>query len=325
MRWLKSKSRWGAVGALFVTTTAVQVGFAVNAPQAHAAGQCDVVSPTFQMCWTTGGEVKLDLFYDAARRVDAAPAGSTVRVAMYQWHTGIEDPLLNALAAAHNRGVDVKVLLGNASGHNDSDVPGANPGAGDTLRANLGTTNVLYCTAAADNKACLRRDTSSPGLMHAKFVLIRHPSGHVEVTTLSSNITYGQYQKAQNSLSVVGDTPLYDAYLGYWNRMANKDWGSWTSDSDLGRDGSWGNKAYFFPRASGDPIASIIDGKSCAGSGEQIRILSSDDDFRPSLRTALQNAKRRGCFVRITYAKEAAKSSILNSANNNITASQFVY
>ncbi|MCG8150493.1 hypothetical protein GUY44_08385 [Pimelobacter simplex] len=311
------RSWWlGLLGATVAVGSTVAL--AATAPQAQAAGQCAVTNANYQMCWTDGADSNTLLFQKAAERIAVAPAGSTIHVAMYQWHNLTNDPLFDALRQAVIDGKPVKVLLGNKSGVNDP----AKDGAGAKIQGAVGAGNVFWCTAAQQNEACLQRSETSPGLMHAKFVLIKYPTGRTEVITFSSNITSGQYGRAQNSLAVFGDVALYDAYYGFWDRLVQKKWLGWTTDGDLGRDGSFGgNKAYFFPRAAGDPMASIIDGKHCAGDGEQIRILSSDDDLRPTMRTAIQKAKTRGCFIRITVTSETIKSAILNAPGNNLTGS----
>ncbi len=277
-----------------------------NPPTSHAAVPGCETSGVYEVCVTTGGPSNPILFDEVTKKIGRTVKGDTVRIAMYTWKWNAHVGLQNAVTAADNRGVNIKLLLGSKAEKNKS--------AYRKFVKRLGTKNVLFC-GATGNGACLSRERG-PGLMHAKFVTIRS-AGTTSVVTLSSNVTSGQFTKSQNSITVNGDSALHAAYRSYWKQMAKKKW-AW-SDAQQERAGSADmRKAYFFPRAKADPLVRVIDNNACDAEGDQVRMAISQD-VRPALVKALQNAKRRGCFIRVAVSTTSAQKSVLDAPGNNFT------
>lgn len=295
--------------ALVIAGAVPAVGSGAQAAAIEPTEGCVTDGAAYQFCGTAGTATDTLLFDDVAAKLGRTVKGDKVRIAMYTWKWGAHPGLEAEVVSADRRGVNIKVLLGSKAEKNKK--------AYKKFVKALGAKDVRYC-GATDNGACLSREPG-PGLMHAKFVTIRSGAS-TRVIQLSSNVTAGQFAKAQNSITVHDDPVLHDAYFSYWKQMAKKKW-AW-SDAQQEQAGAPGvdmRKAYFFPRAKEDPLVRVINNNSCDAEGDQIRLAVSQD-IRPALVKAVQAAHRRGCFVRVTASTQAAANSILNAPGNRINA-----
>jgi phosphatidylserine/phosphatidylglycerophosphate/cardiolipin synthase-like enzyme len=246
--------------------------------------------------------------------INGAAAGSVVRMAMYHFN---DAGVAADLVAAHNRGVDVRVVLD----HSDSDTTPSK-----SLISSLGS-RVTVCTKDA---ACI--GSKGTPIMHNKFFLFSNTLGSTNVVVQqSSNLNSGNYTALwNNAVTTVGNTALYNGYLDYFNDLAAK-----VKNSDYYRTVSAGNvKAYHFPRTGGDESSDTIynmldENVTCEGNSSTgtetgrtiIRIAMwyfSRDDIARKLRD-LANQK---CWIEIVYTTLDAGSKSYLTGNDRIVLYQ---
>jgi phosphatidylserine/phosphatidylglycerophosphate/cardiolipin synthase-like enzyme len=117
-------------------------------------------------------------------------------------------PVLNALKAAADRGVDVKIVYdrrGRASS--------------DKNRAKV-WQQTEPAIAAAGLDACLIPRKTNSAVSHNKFLVLLHKGKPQAVWTGSTNITWGGLFGQSNVGHLVRDTDVAAEYLGYWTRLS---------------------------------------------------------------------------------------------------------
>jgi hypothetical protein len=131
--------------------------------------------------------------------IDAAlDSNYQIRVAAYEFHF---KPVLLALKAAKQRGVDVQVVFDNK---------GSSPGE----------KNDSAVRAVGISSICIRRETNPSYISHNKFI-VRVKDGTAQaVLTGGTNFSEGGIYGHSNVSHVVEDTTVASEYLGYWNRLA---------------------------------------------------------------------------------------------------------
>ncbi len=133
--------------------------------------------------------------------ISSTPEGDGLRVAAYEF---TYPPVLNALKAALDRGVDVRIVY-----HDTSDADGANEAAikAAGLPAKVGSQKVLY----------RRTKTKIP---HNKFI-VRLAGGEdpAEVWTGSTNFTVSGFLGQTNVGHRVADAETAARYLAYWELL----------------------------------------------------------------------------------------------------------
>ncbi|HEX6345164.1 phospholipase D-like domain-containing protein [Umezawaea sp.] len=246
--------------------------------------------------------------------INGAAAGSSIRMAMFHFN---DAGVAADLVAAHDRGVDVRVVLD----HSDS---GTAPSK--SLISALGS-RVTVCTKDA---ACI--GSKGTPIMHNKFFLFSSTLGSSNVVVQqSSNLNSGNYTALwNNAVTTVGNTALYNAYLAYFDDLAAK-----VKNSDYYRTVSAGAvKAYFFPRAGSDETSDTIynmlnENVTCEGNTSTgtetgrtvIRIAMwyfSRDDIARELRD-LANEK---CWIEVVYTTLDAGSRGYLTGNDRIVLHQ---
>ncbi len=224
---------------------------------------------------TADGAVE-DAIVDLIER--AVPA-SRVRVAVFRF---TRSRPATALIQAAQRGVDVRVVVdGDADEGAGSEVP--------RLISMLGRSRVTVC--GAPGSACV-----GTGIMHHKtFLFSQLDDGSRNVVVQAShNLTHGQLTRHNNAVIVRGDSNLFAAYerafadlrrdvvrAGYY-RVAN---------------GNFRTRGYYFPRDSGDTVAGVIDGVSCAGTARIRVAMAFFTDARLQVARALARRAQAGCDV----------------------------
>jgi hypothetical protein len=140
------------------------------------------------------------LLQQVIRTTNSAPAGSTIRMAVYSFGDG---QTADALIAAHRRGVDVKLVF---AGEN------VYP-AMKRLRAALGTNTANRSFVVICQNSC-RGDR---GQMHAKYFSFSRAGSARWITMVGSvNLTQYNAQDQWNDLYTrVDDRPYFRAY-GHW-------------------------------------------------------------------------------------------------------------
>ncbi|MFF4521386.1 phospholipase D-like domain-containing protein [Streptomyces bluensis] len=289
---------------------------AAGAQAAVSAGTAEA-APT----WTEGpifndplgtSEEQLAIRTRLIELTDAALPGSTIKVAVYHvWEASV----VNALIAAKDRGVQVRVLLDESS---VSDRPTNT--SYSTLAAALGTdrTKGSYVTTCPVDKSCLGDPKFGQSIMHNKFWLFSAVEGATNVVVqTTSNSTPSAHTKFFNDALVLPNNPtMYDAYADYFDTMVAKGWKSWeyrTVSNGL-------YKAYFFPRAGNtrdtDTVYSVLNNVQCtykdsAGVTQKTWVrVAIFKITRLAIAEKLVALKKAGCNVSIVYAEsDSAKSS----------------
>ncbi|MCB9550093.1 MAG: hypothetical protein H6706_30155 [Myxococcales bacterium] len=220
----------------------------------------------------------------------AAP-GAEIRAA---WYTFSRRRMARAFVEAAERGVDVRFVLGNTNvqaGCVDWD-------AVADLKAGLGADHVTVCRPCADGGGCI-----GDGINHNKFMTVsRLLDGSTDVVMQSSaNLTNPQLHQHNNLVVIRGDAALHAAYRAYWEDLRRQ-----RRDLDYYHieDGADGRRVYFYPRASGDTVVSIIGNTDCAA-GARIRVaMAFFTNARLEVARALADARRAGCRVTALLREE---------------------
>ncbi|WP_345042771.1 phospholipase D-like domain-containing protein [Streptomyces sannanensis] len=257
--------------------------------------------------------------------INKTQSGRLIRAAMYAL---TDEDYTNALIAAYNKGVNVRVVLDGKYVTTGS--------TADDLRNVLGTDTsksswVTVCGTGTDDLACI--GTGNNALNHNKFFLFSRVGGVVGegedvVIQASANQTSANTQKYfNNAYTVVGNTALYTAYVGYFNDLAAQ-----VKNSNYYKTGYADSlKYYFFPQGSGDVMADFVNNVSCTGNSTVgtanghksiIRVAASMFFNRPAVRDALVARANEGCSVQIVYAEADASYVSTLKRHANITLKQ---
>ena len=215
--------------------------------------------------------------------VASAVPGSQIRAAVYTWSRA---NMAEDFIAAHERGVDVRVVLG------------AEYNATETKKDALPDGHVIVCRKGGEPAAC-HGDATQGNKM---FLFSELDDGSRDVVVQSSaNLTRSQ-TVSNNSLVVVrDDEALYAAFRSYWDDLARNEY-----EPDYYRvaEGDSHTRAYFFPRGSGDGITGegdtvweIFDAIDCS-SGSVLHIGQARFRWnRRGLAHKLVQMRSEGCEI----------------------------
>ena len=219
--------------------------------------------------------------------IDLASAGAELRMSMYEFS---EPAYVDAFRRAVARGVDVSLIF---DGDHET------PAIQDQLHSFLGNDRLFLCPRGA----CI-----GTGINHNKFILISHlDDGSSNVVMQGShNFTPSQNRRFNNIVIVRDDATLYGEYHAYWNdlRAAHQNldyYHTFTGDS--------GVKGYFFPRASGDLILSVLGNVHCDPGAEIHVAMAYFEDERVEIATTLRALRDAGCGVHVIAGNYPAESS----------------
>ncbi|MFE3743710.1 phospholipase D-like domain-containing protein [Streptomyces sp. NPDC059134] len=226
-------------------------------------------------------------------------SGRLIRAALYALN---DQDYTNALKSAHARGVMIRVVL---------DSKYADSASAKSLIADLGTDRtatswVRVCTAGG---ACIATGQSSM-INHNKFFTFSRigsvgEAEDVVIQTSANQTSLNTAKYWNNAYTVVGNTDLYTAYVGYFNDLAamKKNANYFTS----GKTGT--EKYYFFPQSSGDIVVSLLGNVSCADRSKVS--VAAFALHRDEVAEKLRSMAAQGCQIRIVYAEsnDAAKLS----------------
>jgi phosphatidylserine/phosphatidylglycerophosphate/cardiolipin synthase-like enzyme len=240
-----------------------------------------------------------------------APKGSVIRMAFYSLSiSGIVD----ALVKAHDRGVNVQVLM---------DAHGANS-LWTKLVGALGTDAAAGSFAVLCQNGCVQGYSS--GSLHAKFYMFSTTgNGHWVTTVSSANPTGAQATQAwNNAYSTVGDTTVYRTHYDFFKAMAK-------SATTGPRLGSYGRevlatpyRTYTFPRqstgTSTDTMWQILNRVSCSGAaagygtaGHHTRIRVDMFEWtanRLAVAQKLAALRTAGCSIGVIYTSGAVDDTV---------------
>lgn len=229
--------------------------------------------------------------------------GRTIRAALYVLD---DQEYTDALVAAHRRGVNVRVVL---------DASRTSKPAAASLIAAL-TTNkanrswVHVCTRGA---ACIAPDEGRGHINHNKFFTFsrvgeQEGAGEDAVIQTSANQTELNVSSYwNNAYTVVGNTGLYSAYVGYFNDLV-----AMVKDDNYFTSGKVGTeKYYFFPQNTGDLMADVLNNVNCTYSvgsvtrKSTVRLAVSAFANRPKIVSTLKTLAANGCTVQIIHGQSS--------------------
>ncbi|WP_255953602.1 phospholipase D-like domain-containing protein [Streptomyces odontomachi] len=232
--------------------------------------------------------------------VNDTAAGAEIRISMY---TFTDDALGDALVAAAQRGVSVKLLL---DGHTTT-VDGTE---WPKLEAGLGTDRsaASWVMPCPTGRGCL---ADRGGINHNKFFLFSQVNGQSNVTVqTSANMTTTQRVDLFNNAVTLTDATIYNSYVSYFADLEKYGAASSGLTNYYKTTTSGPFKDYFFPRheASGttattdpstDTIKLILDNVSCSG-GTEIRV-AMFAFTRTQVASKLVSLQKAGCAVRFAF------------------------
>ncbi|MEU7015620.1 phospholipase D-like domain-containing protein [Streptomyces sp. NPDC046385] len=239
--------------------------------------------------------------------IGQTPAGATITAGLY---TFTDDTVTDALGAAKDRGVNVRVVVD----HTSVTMTG---GEYTRLVARLGTDRAQgsWVFACPAGRGCIgsRQLPGDPdgAINHNKFWLFSNTGGANDVVVqTSANMTGVQRTDLFNNAVTIVDTGLYGIYQDYFADLLA--YGSSTTGLShyYKTPASGPYKAYFFPRkeaagttydndASTDTVKLILDNVSCTG-GTQIR-MAANLFTRDEVATKLVALKNAGCSVILAH------------------------
>lgn len=233
-------------------------------------------------------------------------SGRLIRVSLYALN---DQGYTDALTAAHRRGVNVRVVL---------DAKFWSSPATQSLVAELGTDRtklswVRKCTVGA---ACIAEGGVN-AINHNKFFTFSRigDAGEAEdvVIQTSANQTEVNVDKYwNNAYTIVGNTPLYSAYVSYFNDLAdmkkNADYYTTEKVGDV--------KYYFFPQKTGDVVVDVLENVSCTG-GSTVSV-AAFSLHRDEVVAALVALGQQGCTVKIVYNDSNDVSKMVGKKNVQI-------
>jgi hypothetical protein len=292
------------------TVTAAAVAAAPAQAVANASTCTDTPVTTGAVFNDPAGGDPAALVRELCGLVRQAPAGSRIQLAHFVMSGTAGGDFAAELIRAHQRGVDVQVVL-------DGDTRGA--AVATRLKGGLGADPaarswVHVCTGppSGGTAACI----GDKG-QHNKFYLFSRTGTASDVVVQSSaNLTDVNSSTYWNNLVVLpGDRRLFAAYSSYFGDLAaeRKNPGYYRVTDTHGPSGSV--RAHFFPRAgadtSTDPVVENLDQVSCQG-GTTIRVgMSEWDAYRIGVAAKLAGLAAQGCTVRIVYGTMADETRTL--------------
>ncbi|MFD7866452.1 phospholipase D-like domain-containing protein [Streptomyces sp. NPDC059783] len=287
-----------AAGVLLAATACVA---ALLVPAQTAAAATVPTGPVFNK--PTGTTAEQQTIRAQVRSVIAnADSGSVLRLAMYHlW----DETVANDLGAAKARGVSVKVVLDEST----LDYPASY----DLLKSSLGTSTsaASWVALCAKGRSCL--GTAASGINHNKFLLASSVGDGAQknvVVQLTSNLTPSNYSRYWNSsVTVAGNTALYDGYVDYFTRLPAQNRTAWSYT--YGNAGDY--KYYFFPRAGSDnttdTVVNAMDNITCryTDSGGTARRTTVHAAMLKITRQGVADKLRalagQGCLVDLVYSE----------------------
>lgn len=249
--------------------------------------------------------------------INAAPAGAVIRMAFYS----ITIPsFADALVAAHQRGVQVRVLMDDHAVYEPW----------TTLVQALGSDTSKTSFAALCHRSCFT--DYEPSYLHAKMYMFSTSGSAKRVVTVSSaNPTNGQAVTGWNdAYTMVGNETMYDSYKQYFEDLTagSTDNVQGTGSVNYYRTTTSGSlKAYFFPRsgsgASADTVYGILSNVSCSGAAAGygtaghhtvIKVAMFQwTKYRLRLATKLWSLDDAGCSVEIIYTGSETDPEVIEA------------
>ncbi|MEV0092315.1 phospholipase D-like domain-containing protein [Streptomyces sp. NPDC050738] len=275
------------------------------APAAPAAAAVIPVGPIFNK--PTGTTAEQQTIRNQARTlIQNADSGAIIRLAIYHFW---DDTIATELANAKGRGVSVRVVMDESTISSTSAQP--DDSTYNILKSALGTDTaqgsfVKLCTKSS---SCL--GPAGTGINHNKFLTVTSAGGGTAkdvVMQLTSNLSPSNYSKYWNSsLTVAGNSTLYDSYIAYFAKLPAQNRSAWTYTTEPAGD----YKTYFFPRAgtdsSTDTVVNMLDNVQCtwsdtAGAHRTTVHAAMLKISRQAVADKLRSLAQAGCLVDVVYS-----------------------
>ncbi|MET7859083.1 phospholipase D-like domain-containing protein [Streptomyces sp. NPDC005318] len=243
---------------------------------------------------------------------EGAQSGSYLKLAVYHfWDTG----LAQAFVDAHNRGVNVQMVLDSSETTSSHDDGATYPMLRDALGTD--TSAKSFISLCGTDHAC--NSTVVPSINHNKFLIYDYDGsgGYSTVIQSSSNFSPSSYSKFWNDAMVVdNDRGVYLAYTQYFGKLAAQDPASWEYLTPT----TYSPYAYyFFPRPADDPrpgdtVTGILDNVICtyteSGATKHSTVRVGMYKFtRQAVADKLVQMKKDGCAVDIVYTETDSADS----------------
>jgi phosphatidylserine/phosphatidylglycerophosphate/cardiolipin synthase-like enzyme len=252
--------------------------------------------------------------------IDETAPGAIIRMAFYSITV---QSFVDKLIAAHNRGVQVKLLMDD---HTTSP-------QWTQLVAALGTNpnSASGSFAVLCHRSCFT--DYEPSYLHAKMYMFSSTGASSRVVSVSSaNPTNGQAVIGwNNTYTMVGDRTQYNSYKQYFEDMlagARNNNQSTAQPAGKYRTTDTGAyKSYFFPRqgttTATDTVQNILDNVTCTGTaagygtakGRTIIKVAMFQwtQYRVNLARKLWNLDNAGCNVEIIYSKVETDQAVIDA------------
>lgn len=324
--------QWTRLPVFLALLALLAAGLVGGATRSHAAVAKPVVGgPVFNDPLGSADQ-QAAIFTQLIRLIDATPAGQDIRASMFEFaDLGVAD----ALIAAHNRGVNVKVVV------DDSTYEGADPAAWNALKnptTGLGSDDsksswIVVCDDRFEDddgvddvkRGCLATEPPGPAYNHNKFFLFSKIGPFDDGTSYSkvvfqtsSNLSDWYKVESYNDSVTFADAAVYDGYAAFHEAERAARYSS-TGNNAYYRSTPTGStyRAYFFPRADSsynnpdsDTIVNALKEVSCAYTGADgnrhqtdVRVVMLNFlGSRKQVATQLAALRAAGCWIDVIYA-----------------------
>ncbi len=142
--------------------------------------------------------------------IDRAAPGDTLRTAVYEFH---EPRVLDAFRRAHDRGVDVRIVM-------HAKRRAAKDPATGTVTYPPRDRNIAAVETAGIGDLVIRRETNPSYLARNKFIVHGRSGQPIGVWTGSTNMTGGGIYGHANVGHAVRDPDVAARFLDYWEQLA---------------------------------------------------------------------------------------------------------
>ena len=291
------------------------VGTAIFMPgTSHAAGATPTAGLTFNNVAGTHDQ-QYAITYKITRAIDSAPAGSTIRMALF---SGNVASFGDSVVAAHKRGVNVRMVIDGHSATSD---------LWKRLSKELGTNTSYKSFATVCAHGCF--DTHASTYQHSKFYTFSQAGSAKSVVMVSSgNPTSTQAEAGWNNMyTIVENATMYKSFYSYFDAMAQS--ASKADNVDYYRSASSGVYTSILSpsQSSKDPnyYSSVLDNIHCnAASGyglggkTVVRVIMSlwnasrIDDAKRLIQ--LDNA---GCYVQVIISAHGVSEDVQKILKQN--------
>ena len=312
------------LSAFTLAVSMLLVAGGVTATTAHAA-----YAPTTRAIVNNpyGATSKDAIFTELKNLLNNANAGSIARIAIFELtNRGLWD----AMNAARNRGVRVRIVHGDYTSGNWTNPHGFPPRSS----ANADASWEVSCTpsGASAYSACV----GGPGaIMHNKFATFTSVAGVKDITVISSqNWTSSAYW--ENAVVVTQNAGLRGKFGQFFEDLAlkhrNADYYSSTAGAPASYDADgttadsyYGKyRTYFFPKASGtaNPVLNMLGTVDCTatglptGLGHNGRTLvrvAMNTFTRSDIASKLAAMDAQGCVVQVIYHVTTSNHTVVGA------------